>query len=40
MKTCKRCNRLYDEESFNDILWHTRDCGCKKRIADGYEKGC
>ena len=37
MKTCRTCGRLYDEGSFNDVLWHTQEWGCKKRIEDGYE---
>lgn len=37
MKDCKTCGRSYDEKSFNDTVWHTRDWGCKKRIEDGFE---
>jgi len=37
MSDCRYCGRFYDGKSFNDVVWHTREWGCRQRIKDGKE---
>ncbi len=34
---CRRCGRSYSGKSFNDIVWNTKDWGCKRQIEEGKE---
>ena len=30
LATCKKCKRVYDNESFNDRVWHSQPWGCEE----------